>query len=75
MYITPLSLGSRLQDSTVLPPMSLELVSLRFLSGVRVLTWIEPVKVWDTIGEEKVLKGEYKVLAGRMYVALSGYFA
>ena len=28
----------------------------------------EPVKVWDTVGEDKVLKGEYKVLAGKMYV-------
>ena len=28
----------------------------------------ESVKVWDVIGEDKVLKGEYKVLAGKMYV-------
>ena len=33
------------------------------------LTWTKPVKVWDTIGEDKTLKGEYKVLAGRMYAA------
>jgi len=35
-----------------------------------VLTLFEPVKVWDTIGEDRTLKGEYKVLAGRMYVVL-----
>ena len=28
------------------------------------------MKVWDTIGEDKILKGEYKVLGGRMYVVL-----
>ena len=39
------------------------------------LTWIEPVRVWDTIGEDKTLKGEYKVLAGRMYVVLISVFA
>jgi hypothetical protein len=33
-----------------------------------VLTPFEPVKVWDTVGEDKILKGEYKVLAGKMYV-------
>ena len=32
------------------------------------LTLFEPVKVWDTVGEDKVLKGEYKILAGKMYV-------
>ena len=35
-----------------------------------VLTLFEPVKVWDTVGEDKVLKGEYKILAGKMYVDL-----
>jgi len=39
-----------------------------------VLTWIKPVKVWDTVGEDKTLKGEYKVLAGRMYAALINVF-
>ena len=39
-----------------------------------VLTCNKPVKVWDTIGEDKILKGEYKVLAGRMYAALIRVF-
>jgi hypothetical protein len=26
------------------------------------------VKVWDTVGEDQTLKGEYKVISGRMYV-------
>lgn len=39
-----------------------------------VLTWIKLVKVWDTIGEDKTLKGEYKALAGRMYAVLIGVF-
>lgn len=34
------------------------------------LTSSGPVKVWDTVGEDKVLKGEYKVLAGKVYVDL-----
>lgn len=34
------------------------------------LTSFKPVKVWDTVGEDKGLKGEYKVLAGKMYVDL-----
>ena len=38
--------------------------------ALAVLTWIELVKVWDTIGEDKTVKGEYKVLAGRMYAAI-----
>lgn len=36
----------------------------------RVLTRFEPVKVWDTIGEDKTLKGEYNVLARKMHAAL-----
>lgn len=28
----------------------------------------ESVKVWDTVGEDKVQKGEYKILAGKMCV-------
>jgi len=32
------------------------------------LTSFESVKVWDTVGEDKVLKGEHRVLAGKMYV-------
>ena len=39
------------------------------------LTWIEPVRVWDTIGEDKILKGEYRALSGRMYAALISVFA
>jgi len=38
------------------------------------LTWIKSVKIWDTIGEDKTLKGEYKVLAGRMYAAPTNVF-
>jgi hypothetical protein len=30
----------------------------------------DPVKVWDTIGEDKILKGEYRVLSGKMYVVV-----
>ena len=26
------------------------------------------VRIWDTVGEEQILKAEYKVLAGRVYV-------
>jgi hypothetical protein len=26
------------------------------------------VRIWDTVGNEQVLKAEYKVLSGRMYV-------
>ncbi len=26
------------------------------------------VRVWDTVGEDQTLKGEYKVISGRMYV-------
>jgi hypothetical protein len=29
------------------------------------------VRVWDTVGEEQILKGEYKVFAGKMYVEIS----
>ena len=39
------------------------------------LTSFEPVKVWDTVGEDKILKGEYKVLAGKMYVVESAFLA
>lgn len=36
--------------------------------AMNVLIPFKPVKVWDTVGEDKVQKGEYKVLAGKMYV-------
>ena len=26
------------------------------------------VRVWDTLGEEQILKGEYKVISGKMRV-------
>lgn len=26
----------------------------------------EPVRIWDIVGEDQVLKGEYKALTGRM---------
>lgn len=58
--------------------MSLELVSSGSLCSTgasEVLTWIEPVRVWDTIGEDKILKGEYRALSGRMYAALISVFA
>jgi hypothetical protein len=29
------------------------------------------VRVWDTVGEEQILKGEYKVFAGKMYVEIN----
>lgn len=29
------------------------------------------VRVWDTMGEDQTLKGEYKVISGRMYVVSS----
>ena len=28
------------------------------------------VKIWDTVGEEQILKGEYKVISGKMYECL-----
>jgi WD repeat-containing protein 1 (actin-interacting protein 1) len=28
---------------------------------------IRPVRIWDTVGEDQTLKGEYKVISGRMY--------
>jgi hypothetical protein len=29
------------------------------------------VRIWDTLGEEQILKGEYKVISGKMYVTRS----
>ena len=30
-----------------------------------------PVNVWDTVGEDQVVKGEYRVISGRVYVSPS----
>lgn len=27
------------------------------------------VNIWDVVGEDQVLKGEYKVISGRMYAS------
>jgi len=29
---------------------------------------LETVRIWDTVGQDNVLKGEYKVISGPMYV-------
>jgi hypothetical protein len=69
MYTTPPSPGSHRQGFIVHPRTSLGLVSLGRPSDAQgALTRFESVKVWDAVGEEKVSKGEYKVLAGKMYV-------
>ncbi|KAF8962540.1 WD40-repeat-containing domain protein [Flammula alnicola] len=33
-----------------------------------VLPMIHAVKIWDVVGEDQILKGEYKVISGRVYV-------
>jgi hypothetical protein len=68
---TQRSLGSLLPDTIVHPQMLegqvrgqdhyLAIFSCR-------LCLIFPVRVWDTAGEDQTLKGEYKVISGRMYV-------
>ena len=32
-----------------------------------------PVRIWDIVGEDQALKGEYKVIAGRVYVPYVSY--
>ena len=31
---------------------------------------VSVVRIWDTVGTDQVLKAEYKVLGGKMYVLL-----
>lgn len=32
------------------------------------VTALTIVNVWDTVGEDQVLKGEYRVISGRVYI-------
>lgn len=45
-----------------------------FMHHAKVDNLFSLVRVWDTVGEDQVLKGEYKVISGRMYVQ-PGLFA
>lgn len=70
MYITQLSQESPRRGFIVPPQMPPGRVSLNFGTCLPLLTWLALVKIWDTTGEDKILKGEYKVLGGKMYVIL-----
>jgi hypothetical protein len=50
------------------------------LEKVDVLKWVTSlsvdldlilVNIWDVVGEDQVVKGEYKVISGRVYVIFS----
>ena len=50
------------------------------LEKVGVLKWVTllsvdldhiVVNIWDVVGEEQIVKGEYKVISGRVYVIFS----
>lgn len=51
------------------------------LAKVGVLKWVTllsvdhldliAVNIWDVVGEEQIVKGEYKVISGRVYVMVS----
>ena len=53
---------------------------LMLLAKVGVLKWVTSfsvdldlivVNIWDVVGEEQIVKGEYKVISGRVYVIFS----
>lgn len=66
-----------LQDIIALPQMYLVQVRhflvMSFPNVVNKLTHfaiIFAVRIWDTVGEDQSLKGEYRVISGRMYVCI-----
>lgn len=61
--------GYLLLDIIVPPVICLEQVSFcSTLKTPHLIQCMFTVRIWDTVGEEQTLKGEYKVLPGRMYV-------
>ena len=42
-------------------------ISLRTTPSLRIHSFIV-VNIWDVVGEEQIVKGEYKVISGRVYV-------
>jgi WD repeat-containing protein 1 (actin-interacting protein 1) len=35
--------------------------------------WALLVRIWDIVGEDQALKGEFKVISGKMYAVFSHY--
>jgi hypothetical protein len=68
MYTTQLWLGSHPPDTTAHRGISLGQVSSYSVTlNIPYLRYVVlAVKVWDIVGEDRTLKGEYKVLSGRM---------
>jgi hypothetical protein len=69
------------RPSLVYPPRDIIAPRLTLLATVRPAltalsrnepwTWacfFWPVRIWDLVGEDQALKGEYKVISGKMYV-------
>jgi hypothetical protein len=68
MHLLPVSLQ---QGITALPGMRVGQVSTTPPIICRRTSLVErwsshAVRIWDTIGEDQVLKGEYKVISGKM---------
>ena len=55
-------------DITVLQETSVEQVSEISYLFEELTKCCAAVRVWDIVGEDKTLKGEYKVISGRMWV-------
>lgn len=71
MYRVPLWPGSLPLDIIVLPPMLAALVRLlrsREVTSYSYSNTYPSVRVWDMVGEDQTLKGEYKVIGGRVCV-------
>jgi hypothetical protein len=54
-----------------------QLAKVRADSLLRPFSFISrtPVRIWDIVGEDQVLKGEYKVISGKMYGLRYYFFA
>lgn len=66
MFRTPLSRAFRRPAITA--HLRMRWAPVRSIPCVLDITSISVVRVWDTVGEDQVLKGEYKVFAGKMCV-------
>lgn len=58
-------------DTTALLRTQLEQVTLISILRMNARLKRGQVRIWDTVGEDQTLKGEYKVITGRVYVTVA----